>query len=261
MGPGRFGSERAARGGKWLRWVVFAVVVGGVGLFAFQLGVEDERGRASRLTEEADRLRQANKQLEANVQQLETDNKTALSQLAALGDRVASESVPGVPRELILALKGPLDAGVDPQRIAGALATLAPPASRPAAESAAAAHPNPAPGEECEPPQTKKFLVRTPISRDQPSIMSAGFGGNAVTVSAAGASVRNAENKAEARFEPKEPVTIRMTPAGGNPVEATGKLPLNHTLTVGPLRYRFAFVAVEGSGYIQVTSDRCKVRP
>src|SRR5437868_2885265 len=82
MGPGRFGNERAARGGRWLRWVALAVLVLAAGLFAFQLGVEDERGRGARLAEEMERLRQSNQRLEATVQQLRAENKTALSQLA-----------------------------------------------------------------------------------------------------------------------------------------------------------------------------------
>jgi hypothetical protein len=260
MGPGRFGSERVARGGRWLRWVALAAVLAGVGLFAFQLGVEDERGRALRLNEEVDRLRLTNKRLDGTVQQLEAENKAALSQLTALGDRVASENVPGVPRDLILALKAALDAGIEPPRIAASVQALLPVQVRQAGGEGTAGLPKANPGEECEPPQTKKFLVSTPISREQPS-MSVGFGGNAVAVSASGTFQRNAEGKAEARFEPKEPVTIRVTPAGGKASEATGKLPLQHTVTVGPLRYRFAFVAADGSpGYIQVTSDRCKTR-
>ena len=259
MGPGRFGNERPSRGGRWLRWAGLAALVGVTGLFAFQLGVEDERGRTARQAQEADQLREANQRLESSIQQLQADHSAALSQLAQLGDRMAAESVPGVPRELVLALKPPLDAGIDPQRIQSALAALAPQAPRAAADPAASPLPKPGPGEECEAPETKKFLVRTPISREQPS-MSAGFGGGAVAVSATGASLRNAENKIEAWFDPKEPVTVRVA-QGGKTTEANGKLPLQQTVTVGPVRYRFVFALAEGSrGFIQVTADRCKAR-
>jgi hypothetical protein len=180
-------------------------------------------------------------------------------QLAALGDRVASESVPGVPRALILALKPLIDAGVEPQRIAAALQALQPAAARTAAATeAASALPKPNQGEECEVPEVKKFLVRTSISGEQPG-MSVGFGAGALTLSAQGTPARNAERKAEAWFEPAEPVTVRFAQAGGKATETSGKLPIQYAVEIGSTRYRF-LLAAGSRGFIQVTGDRCKTR-
>src|SRR5258708_29993150 len=134
MGPGRFGNERGFRGGRWLRWGGLLLLVLETGLFAFQLGVEDERGRGARIAEEMARLTQANQRLEEANQRLTAENKLALTQLGELGDRLAAEATPGVPREVISSLKQQLDAGVDPQRLACAIAAPEPAPSRPAAD-------------------------------------------------------------------------------------------------------------------------------
>src|SRR5258708_2407255 len=256
MGPGRFGNERGFRGGRWLRWGGLLLLVIATGLFAFQLGVEDERGRGARIAEEMARLTQANQRLEEANQRLTAENKLALTQLGELGDRLAAEATPGVPRELISSLKQQLDAGVDPQRLAGAIAALAPATSRPAAD--ASLLPKAGSGEECEAPETKRVLVRTPIAGERPS-MPVGGGGGAITVSAQGAATPQAQGRQAAWFEPKEPVTVKFAQTGGKTTEAAGKLPLQHAVTIGQTRYRFALT--EGArGYVQVTSDRCKPR-
>ncbi|MBI1775571.1 MAG: hypothetical protein HYR63_09505 [Proteobacteria bacterium] len=240
MGPGRFGNERNSRSFRLLRWGALVLLAAGIGLFAFQLGVEDERGRNTRLTEDMARLAQANQRLDEANRRLATENKAALSQLAELGDRLANESSSGVPRELIQGLRRQLDAGIDPQRLAALLAAVGPV------------------GEECEPPEIKRFLVRTPIAGERPG-MSVGFAGGTLTLSAQGAATRNAEGRQEAWFDPGEPVTVKFAEPGGRGSEAAGKLPLQHAVVVGQTRHRFALSAGP-RGFIQVSAERCKVK-
>lgn len=217
-----------------------AVVMGGLALFAFQLGVEDERGRRGRLADETGRLTQTN-------QELAQANQAFRVQLVAAQDRLkdlegivgATPRISEAARVLMPAIEKKLAEGADPNRLAAVLAAI----DRP---------------RDCEAPETKRFLVKTAMTGDGPNT-SVGFANGQVTVSGSGATARNVEGKVEAWFEPAEPITVRFTQIGGRAIEAAGKLPLHHTLSLGQNEHRFSVVA-SARGFVQVTSERCKVR-
>ena len=85
------------------------------------------------------------------------------------------------------AIEKKLAEGMEPRRLADALAAVDKP-------------------RDCEQPETKRFLVKTQLTSDGPNT-SVGFSNGIVTVSGQGATARNAEGRAEAWFEPNEPIT------------------------------------------------------
>ena len=240
MSLGRYESEGPRRSPVWrvIRLVFALAVLTGVSLFAFQLGVEDERSRSGRLADDAARLgeanqtlTQANVQLRAQAQQVETRRReleTALGAAPRLSDGA---------RMLLPVLEKKLGEGLDARRVAEILATLDQPM-------------------DCEAPESKRFLVRTPLTSDGPNT-SVGFSGGQVTVTGQGVAAKSAEGRPEAWFDVAEPLTVRFTQIGGRTTEAAGKLPLHHTVPAGGGEHRFSVMAAT-RGFVQVTSERCK---
>jgi hypothetical protein len=241
MALGRLEPDRPRRSPfvRFLRLVLAAAALVALALFAFQLGIEDERSRQGRLADETARLGAENQQLAQANQAFRTQLLAAQARLKELEGTVgATPRISEAAKVLMPALERKLAEGADPKRLADAIAAL----DRP---------------RECEPPETKRFLVKTQLTGDGPNT-SVGFANGLVTVSGQGTTARNAEGRPEAWFEPAEPITIRFTQIGGRTVEATGKLPLHHTLALGQAEHRFSVMAA-ARGFVQVTSERCKV--
>lgn len=241
MTLGRYEADRPRRSpvARILRWGLAAAVMAALALFAFQLGIEDERGRTGRLAEEAAKLAetsqqavQANAQLRAQLQASQARIREIEGTLGAMPR--LSESA----RILMPVLEKKLAEGADPKRLADTIGAI---------DQA----------RDCEAPETKRFLVKTTLTADGPNT-SVGFSNGLVTVSGQGVAARNAEGKVEAWFEPAEPITVRFTQIGGRTVEAAGKLPLHHTFSAGQVEHRFSVMA-SARGFVQVTSERCKI--
>ena len=210
-------------------------------LFAFQLGIEDERTRQGRLADESAKLAEASQQaVQANAQ-LRSQLQAAQVRLKDVeGILGSTPKVSEAARILMPTIeKKKLAEGADPKRLADAMAAIDKP-------------------RDCEAPESKRFLVKTALTADGPNT-SVGFANGLLTVSGLGTAAKNAEGRIEAWFEPAEPITIRFTQIGGRTVETAGKLPLHHTLSAGPIEHRFSVMAA-ARGFVQVTSERCKLQ-
>jgi FtsZ-binding cell division protein ZapB len=241
MSLGRYEPDRSRRSplAQILRLTAAVAVLAGIGLFAFQLGVEDERTRQGRLADEVAKLRESSQQLTQTNAALRQELQTAQTRLGEL--QTALGGAPKLSESALLllpTLERKLAEGVDPKRLAEVVAA----ADKP---------------RDCEAPETKRFLLRTARGADGPNT-SVGFANGMITVSGQGAPAKNAEGRLEAWFDPAEPVTIRFTQVGGRSAEAAGKLPLHHTLAVGQAEHRFSVMAAT-RGFVQVTSERCKL--
>ena len=104
-------------------------------------------------------------------------------------------------------------------------------------------------------PVTKRFVVRTPISRSANDSVS--FAKNSITVTALGESARNPEGKVEAWFDPAQAIALRLTQLGGMTTVEKGKLPLHTSVIVKDKEYRYSVVAGQQRGFVEVTGDRC----
>ena len=104
-------------------------------------------------------------------------------------------------------------------------------------------------------PAVRRFLVRTPIYRGANDAVT--FAENAITVTASGVSAKDINGKPEAWFDPAEPVTLRITSIGGTTREASGPLPLHHTILWHDAEYRFSVVAADQRGFVLASAERC----
>lgn len=98
MALGRFEPDRPRRSllGRIFKLVLVLAAMGGLGLFTFQLGIEDERGRQGRLADETIKLAEANQQLTETNQALRTQLGSAQGKLKDLEGVIGA--TPGSPR-------------------------------------------------------------------------------------------------------------------------------------------------------------------
>jgi cell division protein FtsB len=104
-------------------------------------------------------------------------------------------------------------------------------------------------------PVTKRFVVRTPISRGANDSVS--FARNAITVTALGESARNQEGQVEAWFDPAQAVALRLVQLGGKTTIRKGKLPIHTSVVVKDKEYLYSVVEGTQRGFVEITGDRC----
>lgn len=111
---------------------------------------------------------------------------------------------------------------------------------------------------ECEDaPATKRFIVTTPLHRgDRASAV--GYNNGEIVVSAAGASMRDADGNPEAWFDPAQPVTVNLVTLSGQSIEETGVLPLYPSVILGEAEYRLSVLAGPNRGFAQVSIQKCR---
>ena len=241
MALGRLEPDRPRRSPlvRFFRLVMVLAVMAALALFAYQIGTADERGRQERLADETAKFTEANQQLAQANATLRSQLATAQGRLKDLEGVVgATPRISEAAKVLMPAIEKKLAEGVEAKRLADVLAAVDKP-------------------RDCEAPESKRFLVKTQLTADGPNT-AVGFANGLVTVSGQGATAKSAEGKPEAWFEPNEPITVRFTQVGGRTIEAAGKLPLHHTLSIGQNEHRFSVMA-SSRGFVQVTSERCKL--
>lgn len=239
MSYGLYDTERRYRKrliGRVLRLILFVALLAGVGLFAYQLGIEDRRAQLDR---QRDDLATARAEIERLNQQAQTAllrSREAAQQLASLQQRY-EQDVPTPEMQQMLALvRERLSAGVPAERLSFVIR-----------EASA--------GRDCEPAETKRFLVRTPLADGAASVV--GFVNNTVTLTGQGESALNAEGRPEAWFDPARPMTLTITRIDGRTEQKTGVLPLTQSVVIGAVEHRFV-VTAGSRGFVQVTAERCR---
>ncbi|MBK3772710.1 hypothetical protein JJL56_03880 [Azospirillum sp. YIM DDC1] len=238
MALGRYDYERRYRRRFWAgfaKFGLFAAVLLGVGLFAYQMGIEQLKGRDVTLREEISTLSRQKAELELLASQMQHAARTAEARAAELEARLQREVPSGDLARLTGLVSERLKGGMDPNRLAFVIAQVQ--AVR-----------------NCQPAETKRFALATPLLKS--GNRSTSFNNGAVTVSGEGQSSRNAQGNAESWFDPSQPVTIKIAGMGGKETVAKGVLPLHQTVVLDNSEYRFTF-APGARSFVEVTADRC----
>jgi cell division protein FtsB len=230
--------ERRRRRRFWGGTVKALLVLGvllAIGLFAYQMGVEQVKGRESGLLAENTQLTQSNGELSRAVSALRTAAQNAEAKAAELEARLARELPTGDLARLTELARERLAAGVEAKRLVFVLSQIRTPRA-------------------CEKPENKRFILPTPVYKGPNSTV--GFANGAITVSGEGAAARSATGNTEGWFDPKAPVTIRFTEAGGRQTEARGALPLHHVVVAAGIEHQF-IVTAGARSFVEVTDERC----
>ncbi|HCM83124.1 MAG TPA: hypothetical protein PKW15_02380 [Alphaproteobacteria bacterium] len=107
----------------------------------------------------------------------------------------------------------------------------------------------------CSSPETKRFIVATPLSKKEKS-SDVSFGSGLVTITGNGMSATNINGGKEAWFDPAQPVNVSINVRGGQNITKTGPLPIQHSIIQGATEYRFT-IAPSARSYAEVTADQC----
>ncbi|WP_029008058.1 hypothetical protein [Azospirillum halopraeferens] len=238
MGLGRYDYDRRYRRRFWSgfgKLAFFAVILLGTGLFAYQMGIEQLKGRDVALREEVASLSRQKAELELLAGQMQHAARAAEGRVHDLEARLAREVPTGDLAALAGLVRKRLSDGLAPQRLAFVIENAQNPRN-------------------CQAAETKRFVITTPLVKT--GNRSASFAGGAVTVTGEGESARNAQGAPEAWFDPNEPVTLRITAHGGVEEVTTGRLPLHHAVVIDQTEHRFTIAAGPRS-FVEVTADRC----
>lgn len=238
MTLGRYDYERRYRRRVWAglgKFGILAALFLGVGLFAYQMGIEQLKGRDVTLREEIASLSRQKNEFELLASQMQTAARTAEARSAELQARLQREVPTGDLARLSQLVADRLKGGLDANRLAFVI-------------SQAQTQRN------CQPADSKRFTLSTPLLKG--GTRGTTFGNGTITVSGEGASSHNAQGNPESWYDPGQPVTIKITGIGGKNAVATGVLPLHQSLVIDNNEYRFTFAAGQRS-FVDVTADRC----
>ena len=221
--------------GRIFRLIVTLGVCVAIGAIAFQVGVEDlqaqKRQHEQILYEMEGRLADMAQRV-AN-QALEVRNTKEQSRL--LQERYAEEVPQGTERALFDLMQARLADGLGLDRLRFLIET----ARR---------------ERECVAAETRRFLIRTPVSVGPRS--AASFESDTLTITGSGQSARTDDGRPQAWFDPSQPIQLAFVTIGEAEVFREGILPLTHSLVLGNREFRFQIQAGK-RGFVNVTSDNC----
>jgi len=221
-----------------LKWATMLAVFAAIGYYAYATGT----ALADRSNAE---LRAQVGELTATLQALRREHDTlgrdfagATAQVEELRKRYAADVPTGPLADVMRVANDRLAGGVDPKRLASVIGLV---------ENA----------RRCDDkPVSRRFLVRT--ARATPGNDTASFGERTVTVTASGEAAVDAEGRPQSWFEPSKPVTVTFTRIGGKETEATGILPLHHSVVVNDTEHRFVVTPGDARGFVAVTGESCR---
>ena len=229
--------DRRRRRLRFLKWILVIGVLCGLGLAAYESGSTLARRDVTRLEERVAALQDEVEQLKQQNSRLAGDAGAARLSERELQRRYDADVPTGEAKLLLEQVQKRLADGVTADRL-GFMIDAA--TDTPACDGA---------------PVTKRFIVRTPLTRGANDV--AGFADRAITVSASGASTINQSGAPEAWYDPSQPVAIEFTLLGGKTLSVDGVLPLHKSVVHNGSEYRFVAVAGERRGFLEVTADRC----
>jgi len=231
------GKRRRRQIGWLILWTFVLGIVVLIGYYAYATGADLAARDTQRLALEVEGLTQQVGALEAERDRLQGELDAANASVADWRQRYEADVPAGELSELLAQVRARIAAGITAERLAFVMAHATA-------------------GKACdEAPQTKRFLVQTPIATGAAG--SVGFANGMLTVTGEGASAVDGAGNPLARYDPAKPVTLRFTVLGGDATVAAGTLPLHHSVVVGDTEYRFSAAAGEG-GFVNVTGQSCR---
>ncbi len=214
--------ERRRRRWKFFKFLTVLSILGAAAVFIYQTGVTvaenqivDLQDQVGTLTATASQLRETNTRLESAARLAEQKEQQ-------WRQRYEQDVPTGEALRLFELVKKQLSGGADAKRLAFLIGA--------AAEGRSCANE----------PQTKRFLVRTPISSGAADSVS--FGDGAITITAEGESATNPSGAPEGWFDSEKPVTIAFITINGHKSVASGYLPIEHSIVIGNVEHRFVIV-------------------
>ncbi|KPF87445.1 hypothetical protein IP70_04685 [alpha proteobacterium AAP38] len=211
-------------------------VLGGVAGFSYLVGVEQLKSREGSIQEELANMTAAKDKAERRAQQLQQIAQTQEIRANELEIRLQREVPSGELAKITELVARKLAEGVNPERMAFVIEQTSNPRS-------------------CARPDTKRFVLPTPIYRG--SNTQVAFADGAIIVTGEGVPARNDGGSPEAWYDPTKPVKLRFTDANGKVDEVNGVLPLTHNLISSDKEVRLT-VGAGARSFVEVTGEVCR---
>ncbi len=229
---GRYRRRKGERRRKFLTVLMVVLLLCG---FSYWWGVEVTRSSEVAYKQQALKLQQERAALEQKMTSLQSEVQSTQVRYQQLEAKYLEEVPQGAFKQLTDLVKKQLNSGIKPERMMLAIQSSRPPRN-------------------CDDPQAKRFVVKTPVYSGPHGSVS--FANGAITVAGEGMSAVGPGGNPEAWYDPGKPVRIIFTEIGGKETVKEGLMPIQHSMVLGSREYRFTVAAGERS-FISVTSDNC----
>lgn len=230
---------RRRRSRRWatLRWILVLAAIGAIAVFAYESGRSLAEAESSALRDEIAEVSGNFDQSQKRIAQLEAELAAAQQARQSVEARYSRDIPQGALGRMLAVVQDRLDAGIGEERLIAVLRTVE--NERECEEGGAA----------------KRFIVTTVLTGGQNNSVRVADG--RVTVTAEGDSALSADGKPEAWFDTAKPVTLRLEPEEGEPVQQVGVLPLSPTIVIGE-REHIVTVAPGRRGFVEVIEKSCR---
>lgn len=226
---------RRQMAGKLTRSVVYLLILGGVGLVSYQLGVEDLEAQKRQHEQVLQEINGRLGEMEQRVADQALQVRQALEKARMTEQRYAADVPRGTNRQLYDLMRARMADGLSVARLRFLIGS----AQR---------------ERNCVDPDTRRFVVRTPVTSGPRS--AASFGKDRITVTGQGASAKSDDGRPQAWFDPGKPVRLTFTAVGQPSTEHGGVLPFSHSVVLGEREFRFLIQAGR-RGFVQITAEDC----
>jgi cell division protein FtsB len=220
------------------KWIFVLAVIVAAGAYAYETGSKLAAQKVVVLQQDID-------QLSAQVQDLKTNNQELAAKVAGVRSQVTDweraykRDVPaGELKNLYTQLQKKAEAGVAVDRLAFVIGQV---------ENQRDCDDNVV---------NKRFIVQTPLFKGAND--SIALADRTITVTAIGETATGSNGAREAWYDNAKPLTAHFILIGGKSSQATGKLPLHHSMVVGNTEHRFTLSVAEGRGFVNITHNMCR---
>ncbi|MEC8851105.1 MAG: hypothetical protein VXX43_03990, partial [Pseudomonadota bacterium] len=166
---------RRQMAGRLTRSVVYLLILGGVGLVSYQLGVEDLEAQKRQHEQVLDEINGRLAEMDQRVADQALQVRQALEKARVTEQRYAADMPRGTDRELYDLIRARIADGLSVARLRFLIGS----ARR---------------KRDCLDPDTRRFVVRTPVTSGPRS--AASFGKDRITITGRGASAKSADGRA-----------------------------------------------------------------
>lgn len=233
-----YDSDRRYRRRLWggiFRFVVVTGLLVAVAFISYQAGIEDLESQVRGYQQEIHELETKQNTLEQETANLRVAAERARQAVEEWERRYGSDVATGTRLRLLELLTERMNAGVSPERLAFLLQAAEEP-------------------RKCQPVESKRFMIRTPLHDGRNTVVS--FAEESIIVTGSGVSAKSADGLPQAWFDPAEPITVLVSRIDGKTREITGKLPLHGAIVQGGSEHRFQLRA-GSNGFVQIAAERC----
>jgi hypothetical protein len=220
----------------FIKFFFYLILLGAAGAYGYFEGQTEADRQVAISNEQRQVLIQENGNLTEKTRGALDKQSAALAEARSWRDRFEREIPTGETLDILNLVRQRLEGGLDPVRIIN-LITLAQNTKN------------------CDPqPETKRFIMNTPIFTQAENSISVANG--SVTVTGLGQSTLNADQKPEAWYDPAKPVSITFTKIGGKSEKLEGVLPIHKSLVFGGDEFRFSILSGKQS-FATISVSRC----